>query len=58
MIKGILNGKLVDFVFDCRNRLIKAGNTEYEYDAEDNRIAVIEDGVVTDSNGLYYMRAR
>ncbi len=29
-----------EFVYDCRNRLIKAGDTSYEYDAENNRTAV------------------
>ena len=47
MIKGVLNGELVDFQYDCRNRLIKAGNIEYKYDAENNRIAIIEDGKET-----------
>ena len=40
MTYGPLNGMVVEFVFDCRNRLVKAGNTIYEYDAENNRIAV------------------
>lgn len=40
MIYGPLNGTMTTFVFDCRNRLIKAGDTTYEYDAENNRISV------------------
>lgn len=32
MTYGPLNGKMTEFVFDCRNRLIKAGDTSYEYD--------------------------
>lgn len=40
MIYGPLNCKMVEFEYDCRNRLIRAGDTLYEYDAENNRIAV------------------
>jgi len=40
MIYGPLNGEMTDFTYDCRNRLVQAGNTKYEYDAENNRIAV------------------
>ena len=29
-----------EFVYDCRNRLIKAGDISYEYDVENNRTAV------------------
>ena len=39
---------MVSFTYDSRNRLIKAGSTTYEYDAENNRIAVIENGVRTE----------
>ena len=38
-------------MYDCRNRLIRTGDTTYEYDAENNRTAV-----TTDDSGLYYMR--
>ena len=31
---------MTDFVYDCRNRLIQAGDTRYTYDAENNRIGV------------------
>ena len=41
MVYGPLNGVMTNFTYDCRNRLIQAGTTKYEYDAEDNRIAVI-----------------
>ena len=41
MTYGPLQGKMEEFVYDCRNRLIKAGDTSYEYDAENNRTAVI-----------------
>ena len=40
MTYGPLNGVMSTFEFDCRNRLVKAGKTTYEYDAENNRIAV------------------
>lgn len=42
MIYGPLNGEMVTYEYDCRNRLIKAGDVCYEYDAEDQRIAVNE----------------
>ncbi|MBQ7066075.1 MAG: hypothetical protein IJN92_04575 [Lachnospiraceae bacterium] len=42
MVYGPLNGVMTSFTYDCRNRLIQAGTTKYEYDAEDNRIAVIK----------------
>ena len=34
MTYGPLNGKMVKYEYDCRNRLIRAGDTEYTYDAE------------------------
>lgn len=34
MTYGPLQGKMVTFVYDCRNRLVKAGNTSYEYDVQ------------------------
>ena len=40
MTYGPLQGRMTEFAFDCRNRLVKAGDTVYEYDAENNRIAV------------------
>ena len=40
MTYGPLQGRMTEFEFDCRNRLIKAGDTSYTYDAENNRIAV------------------
>jgi RHS repeat-associated protein len=48
MTYGPLNNEMVSFTYDSRNRLIKAGSTTYEYDAENNRIAVIENGVRTE----------
>ncbi len=41
MTYGPLDGVMSSFEFDCRNRLVKAGDTSYEYDAENNRIALI-----------------
>ncbi len=41
MTYGPLNGTMSSFEFDCRNRLVKVGDTSYEYDAENNRIALI-----------------
>jgi RHS repeat-associated protein len=42
MVYGPLNGEMVTYEYDCRNRLINAGEVSYEYDAEDQRIAVNE----------------
>ena len=39
MVYGPLNGEMVTFTYDCRNRLTSAGNTTYEYDAENVRTA-------------------
>ncbi|MVX67271.1 hypothetical protein GKZ28_26895 [Clostridium chromiireducens] len=44
MTNGPLNGNMVNYNYDCRNRLVSVGNTQYEYDALNNRIAVIENG--------------
>jgi RHS repeat-associated protein len=48
MIYGPLGGSMVEFEYNARNQLIRAGNTFYEYDALGNRTAIIEDGVRTD----------
>ena len=57
MTYGPLDGKMTEFVYDCRNRLIKAGDTEYGYDAENNRTSVTKEEVTTkyvvDSNCEY-----
>ena len=39
MVYGPVDGKMTELEYDCRNRLIKAGDITYEYDAEGNRIA-------------------
>lgn len=44
MTSGPLNGSTAAYKYDCRNRLISVGNTQYVYDALNNRIAVIENG--------------
>ena len=50
MTYGPLDGKMAEFKYDARNRLIQAGNLTYEYDAENNRIAKTdsETGIRTD----------
>ena len=40
MLYGPLDGVMTEFEYDCRNRLIHAGDTAYEYDAENVRTAV------------------
>ena len=47
MTYGPLNGEMTTFVYDCRNRLIQAGNTKYEYDAENHRTTVIKNAGTT-----------
>jgi len=45
---------MTDFTYDCRNRLIQAGDTKYEYDAENNRIAVIKNAGTDDETITRY----
>lgn len=47
MVKGPLNGKSAAFAFDSRNRLRQVGSTVYTYNAENQRIAVAENGTAT-----------
>jgi RHS repeat-associated protein len=47
MTLGPLNGELVDFTFDARNRLSNVGETTYRYDVENQRIAVNVAGQAT-----------
>ena len=47
MTYGPLAGEMTAFVYDCRNRLIQAGDTRYTYDAENNRIGVETSGKKT-----------
>ena len=48
MFYGPLNGKMAEFEYDCRNRLVSAGGISYEYDAENNRISQTENGAKTE----------
>ncbi len=53
MTRGPLNGAMADFTYDCRNRLVKVQEadgtiTQYEYDAENIRNAVISNGIRTE----------
>lgn len=53
MTRGPLNGGMADFVYDCRNRLVKVTEADgtatlYEYDAENVRTAVISKGIRTE----------
>ena len=47
MVTGLLDGKKASFAFDSRNRLVQAGNANYAYDAENNRIGVTSNGAST-----------
>lgn len=40
MTYGPLDGEMTHFTYDCRNRLIRAGETTYTYDAENVRTGV------------------
>lgn len=46
-VKYDTDGKMVDFKYDARNRLIEAGNITYQYNAENNRIGQITNGEKT-----------
>ena len=48
MTYGPLNGKMTNFIYDCRNRLVQAGTTKYEYDAENHRTAIIKNAGTTE----------
>jgi len=47
MIKGPLNGAMQPFQFDSRNRLYQIADTRYVYNAENQRIAVKNQGKIT-----------
>lgn len=52
MLHGPLNGRMADFVYDSRNRLIKVRDadgeiTEYGYDAENTRISTTKNDTKT-----------
>lgn len=44
MLHGVLNGELVDFAYDSRNRLTAVGVMAYRYDAENHRVGVAVNG--------------
>ena len=48
MTYGPVNGEMTKLQYDCRNHLIKAGNTTYEYNAENTRTAKEENGTRTE----------
>ena len=39
MVYGVVNGEMTTLTYDCRNRLVTAGEWHYTYDAENNRIS-------------------
>lgn len=43
MIYGPLDGEMTEFEYDCRNRLIRAGDIRYTYDADGVRISAETD---------------
>ncbi len=47
MLHGPVFDDIGDYEFDARNRLVRAGQTAYRYDAENKRIAVIVDNQET-----------
>jgi RHS repeat-associated protein len=47
MTTGPLAGAMGNFAYDSRNRLVSVGTTSYEYDAENKRISVTENGSKT-----------
>jgi RHS repeat-associated protein len=49
MVSGPLSGKMANFSFDSRNRLIQAGETSYRYDAENQRLGVNQTSYVINS---------
>ena len=49
MVLGPLSGNMENFVFDSRNRLVQAGSTVYQYDAENQRIGVDDTQYVVNS---------
>ena len=48
MTYGPVDGQMTNLVYDCRNRLVQAGETTYEYNSQNERIAKTENGIRTD----------
>ena len=49
IVFGPLNGNIEQFEFDSRNRLVNAGGTVYQYDAENQRVGVDDTRYVVNS---------
>jgi len=49
MVSSPLSGKMANFSFDSRNRLVAAGETSYRYDAENQRIGVNQTSYIVNS---------
>ena len=55
MIYGPLNDKMTTYIYDCRNRLIQAGDTAYQYDAENYRIGMSKNVGTVDEVQISYV---
>lgn len=55
MTYGPLNGKMTSFVYDCRNRLVQAGTTKYEYDAQNHRTTIIKNATTTEETRTEFL---
>ncbi len=49
MTFGPLSGSMTNFGFDSRNRLVSAGSSTYQYDAENQRIGINQTQFVVNS---------
>ena len=47
--------KMENFVYDCRNRLVQAGDTAYQYDAENYRIGITRNVGTADEAQISYV---
>ncbi len=47
MTTGPLSGSMANYTYDSRNRLTSAGNLSYLYNAENNRVGVVDNGKTT-----------
>ncbi len=48
MTYGPVDGQMTNLVYDCRNRLVQVGETTYEYNSQNERIAKRENGIRTE----------